>query len=153
MKEISKTLATEMYKTLKSLSPEIIKDIFKTKNNHYNTLNVLIFPKEMLKQLDMDYRPCLKWVLWFWTLYPKSLRNGVLFVLAWVAWVACLRWWRASVGGALLSLLLLLKYYPEDKNVEYLLLKQKWKMNSDLKEEPDLKSRHWFALFDTVTMS
>ena len=63
MKEISKTLATEMYKTLKSLSPEIMKDIFKTKNNHYNTLNALIFPKEMLKQLDMDYRPCLKWVL------------------------------------------------------------------------------------------
>ena len=47
-----------------------------------------------------------------------SLRNGVLFVLAWVtcyrwwrasvggeggvlAWVACLREWRASVGGVL----------------------------------------------------
>ena len=28
-----------------------------------------------------------------------SLRNGVLFVLAWVARVACLRGWRASVGG------------------------------------------------------
>ena len=27
-----------------------------------------------------------------------SLRNGVLFVLAWVAWVVCLRGWRASVG-------------------------------------------------------
>ena len=44
-----------------------------------------------------------------------SLKNGMLFVLAWVAWVACLRgyvlvwvgWavclrgWRASVGGVL----------------------------------------------------
>ena len=30
-----------------------------------------------------------------------SLRNGVLFVLAWVAWVACLCGWRASVGGVL----------------------------------------------------
>ena len=28
-----------------------------------------------------------------------SLRNGVLFVLAWVARVACLRGWRASMGG------------------------------------------------------
>ena len=28
-----------------------------------------------------------------------SLRNGVLFALAWVAWVACLRGWRASMGG------------------------------------------------------
>ena len=27
-----------------------------------------------------------------------SLRNGVLFVLAWVVWVACLRGWRAGVG-------------------------------------------------------
>ena len=28
------------------------------------------FPKEMLKQLDMDYRPCITWVLTFGTLYP-----------------------------------------------------------------------------------
>ena len=27
-----------------------------------------------------------------------SLRNDVLFVLAWVVWVACLREWRANVG-------------------------------------------------------
>ena len=26
-------------------------------------------------------------------------------------------------------------------------------LNSDLKEEPDLKSRYWFTLFDTVTIS
>ena len=32
------------------------------------------------------------------TIYQKSLRNDVLFVLAWVAWVACLRGWRASMG-------------------------------------------------------
>ena len=31
----------------------------------------------------------------------KGLRNGVLFVLAWVTWMACLRIWRASVGGML----------------------------------------------------
>ena len=45
----------------------------------------------------------------------------------------------------LLLLLLLLKYYPQEQNVECLLLKQNEKMlqiylNSDLKEEPNLKS-------------
>ena len=30
------------------------------------------FPKEILKQLDMDYRPCLTWVLRLGTLYPKK---------------------------------------------------------------------------------
>ena len=49
MKENSNTLATEMYKTLYSLSPEIMKDIFKTKTNHYNTLNALIFSKRNVK--------------------------------------------------------------------------------------------------------
>ena len=71
MKEISDTLATEMYKILRNVSPEIMKDIFKIKTNHYNTLNALNFPKEMLKQLDMDYRPYLTWVLRFGALYPK----------------------------------------------------------------------------------
>ena len=52
-------LATDMYKILNSLSPEIMKDIFKTKTNYYNTFNALIFSKKTLKQLDMDYRPCL----------------------------------------------------------------------------------------------
>ena len=69
-----------------------------------------------------------------------TLRNDVLYVLAWVARVACLRGWLASVGGVsgvfacvaclrewrgwranlgcILLLLLLplsLKYYPEEK--------------------------------------
>ena len=29
----------------------------------------------------------------------SSLRNGVLYVLAWVALVACLRGWHTNVGG------------------------------------------------------
>ena len=28
----------------------------------------------------------------------EGLRNGMLYVLAWVAWVACLRGWCASAG-------------------------------------------------------
>ena len=52
--------------------------------------------------------------------------KGSIFV-----WMACERgWysWRANVSGMLLLLILLLsKYYPEEKNVECLLLKQKSK--------------------------
>ena len=57
-----------------------------------------------------------------------------------------------EVGGSGMSfLLLLLKYYPEEKNVECLLLKQ-WKLDleSDLKEELDLKSRCCFTLLEPV---
>ena len=62
--------------------------------------------------------------------------------------------WRAYMDGMLLSLLLLLKYYPEEQNVECLLLKKKRKMfqidfHSDLKEEPDLKSRRLVYTFWT----
>ena len=59
-----------------------------------------------------------------------SLRSDVLFVLASVAWMACLGVWRgfkgwcSSVDGMLLLFLfLLLKYYPEEKNSECLLLR------------------------------
>ena len=38
-----------MYQILNNLSPEITKDIFKTKINCYNTLNVLIFSKTHVK--------------------------------------------------------------------------------------------------------
>ena len=38
-------------------------------------------------------------VLWYLYCDQVSLRNGVLFVLAWVACVACLCEWHASVGG------------------------------------------------------
>ena len=92
-----------------------------------------------------------------------SLRNdegGVTGMLEWLEWVACLhgwRGWRANVGSMLLLLLsLLLKYHPEEKNVECLLLKQwenvpnrskKW-----FKEEPYLKSRCCFTLLELVML-
>ena len=47
-------LATEMYKILNGLSPDIMQGIFETKSNHYNTRNACQhFPQKMLKQLDM----------------------------------------------------------------------------------------------------
>ena len=58
--------------------------------------------------------------------------GDVLARAAWLEWRVCLHgWheWRANVGGILLLFLLLLlsllKYYPEEQNVEFLLLKQK----------------------------
>ena len=36
-------VATEMYKILNWLSPDIIQDIFETKSNYYNTRNALAF--------------------------------------------------------------------------------------------------------------
>ena len=44
-------LATEMYKILNSLSLEIMKEIFKTKTNYYNTLNAFIFSKRNVKTI------------------------------------------------------------------------------------------------------
>ena len=82
--------------------------------------------------------------------------GDVLAFVAEMGWVACFRGWRTSVGDMLLLLLLLLlKCYPEEKTVECLLLKQNEKifqidLNSDLKEEPELKNRCWFTLFEPV---
>ena len=64
----------------------------------------------------------------------------------------------SAVGDMLLLLsLLLLKNYPQEKNVECLLLKKNEKkfqvdLNSFLKEEPDLKSRCCFILFEPVIL-
>ena len=49
--------------------------------------------------------------------------EDVIVWVVWVAWMVQLHGWRISMRGMLLSLLLLLmKYYPEEKNVERLLL-------------------------------
>ena len=63
--------------------------------------------------------------------------------------------WRANMIGAGGMLLLLLKHYPEERNVECLILKKNQKMfqidlSSDLKKKPDLKSRCYFTLFEPI---
>ena len=118
----------------------------------------------------------------------RSLRNGVLFVLAWVALVTCLCGWCASVGGMLawvgcfrmqrewggwcanvvgVSVVLtwVACYYYcscyywntilKEKMLNVYLWNKNQKMfqidlNSGLKEEPDLKSRCCFTLFELV---
>ena len=60
----------------------------------------------------------------------RAIRASVGGVLALVPWMACLgvwrgfKGWRTGVDGMLLLFLfLLLKYYPEEKNSECLLLR------------------------------
>ena len=57
---------------------------------------------------------------------------------------------RANGGMLLLLLLLLLKYYPEEKMLNVYFKGKNTDLNSDLKEEPDLKIRCWFTLFEPV---
>ena len=65
-------LATETYKILNGLSPDIMRDIFEIKSNYYNTRNApRHFPREILKQLHMDYTPSLISLQKFGTLYLK----------------------------------------------------------------------------------
>ena len=53
--------------------------------------------KKLYQELGLEYLQQRRWM----RRLPAymSLRNGVLFVLAWVAWVARLRGWCASVGA------------------------------------------------------
>ena len=68
-----------MYKILNGLSPDIMQDIFETKCNYYNTRNAPIFSPRNIKT-DMDYRPSVRWLQKFGTLYPKRW-NKLLFFM------------------------------------------------------------------------
>ena len=96
----------------------------------------------------------------------ESLRNGVLFALAWVAWVACWRGWRTCVGSVLVwcdsvlvSIIIpifIIEILSWRKKCWMFTFETKMKkmfqkdLNSDLKEEPDLKSRCCFTLLEPV---
>ena len=43
---------TEMYEILNGLSPDIMKDIFETKSNYYNTRNALAFSSRNIKTVS-----------------------------------------------------------------------------------------------------
>ena len=63
-----------MYKILISLSPEIIKDIFKTKTNYYNTLNALIFSKTNVKTVRYGLQTMSYMGPKIWDLVPKVMK-------------------------------------------------------------------------------
>ena len=65
------TPATEIYKILNRLSPDIMQDIFEIKAATIILAMRQHFPQEILKQLDMDYRPSLTWLQRYETLHLK----------------------------------------------------------------------------------
>ena len=75
MKENSKYLDTEIYKILYSLSPEIMKGIFKTKANYYNTLNALIFSKRNVKTIRYGLQTMSYVGPKIWDLVSKEIKQ------------------------------------------------------------------------------
>ena len=66
-----------MYKILNSLSPEIMKDIFKTKTNYYNTLNALIFSKRNVKTVRYRLKTMSYMGPKIWVLVPKEMKQVI----------------------------------------------------------------------------
>ena len=68
-------LNTEMYKILHSLSPKIMKGIFKTKTNYCNILNALIFSKRNVKAVRYRYQTMPYMGPKIWELVPKEMKQ------------------------------------------------------------------------------
>ena len=60
-----------MYKVLNEFSPDIMQDIFKLKVATIILVMRQHFLQEILKKIDMDYRPSLTWLQKSGTLYLK----------------------------------------------------------------------------------
>ena len=63
-----------MYKILNSLSPEIMKDISKTKANYYNIFNALIFSKKYVKIVKYGLQNISYMGPKVWDLVPKEIK-------------------------------------------------------------------------------
>ena len=63
-----------MYKILNSLSPEIMKDISKTKANYYNIFNALIFSKKYVKIVKYGFQTISYMGPKVWDLVPKEIK-------------------------------------------------------------------------------
>ena len=65
-----------MHKTLNSLFPEIMKDIFKTKTNYYNTNNAFIFSLRNVKTVrhGLQILSYMSPEIW-WDLVRKKMKQ------------------------------------------------------------------------------
>ena len=70
----------------------------------------------------------------------------MLLVLAWMAWVVCLGGWCTCLGGVLACVAWVAPVSFETKMKKMFQIV----LDSDLKEEPDFKSRCRFTLFRPV---
>ena len=76
IKEISKkTLATEMYKILNVLSPDIMQDIFEIKSNFYNTRDAPAFSSRNIKTVRYGLKTISYMALKIWDLVPKEMKQ------------------------------------------------------------------------------
>ena len=69
------TLATEMYKMLNGLSPDIMQDIFKIKSNYYNTRNALAFSSRNIKTVRYRLQTISYMTPKMSDLVPKEMKN------------------------------------------------------------------------------
>ena len=70
-----KIFATEMCKILNSLSPEIMKNIFKIKTNYHKTLKALIFSKRNIKTVRYGLQNMSYMGPRMWDLVPKEMKQ------------------------------------------------------------------------------
>ena len=70
-----KILTTEMCKILNSLSPEIMKNIFKIKTNYHKTLKALIFSKRNIKTVRYGLQNMSYMGPRMWDLVPKEMKQ------------------------------------------------------------------------------
>ena len=64
-----------MYEILNGLSPDIMKDIFETKSNYYNTRNALAFSSRNIKTVRYRLQTISYMTPKMWDLVPKEMKN------------------------------------------------------------------------------
>ena len=69
------TLATEMYKILNGLSPDIMQDIFEIKRNYYNTRNAPAFSSRNIKTVRYGLQTISCVAPKIWDLVPKEMKQ------------------------------------------------------------------------------
>ena len=68
-------LATEMYKILNGLSPDIMQDIFEIKRNYYNTSNAPTFSSRNIKTVRYGLQTISYMAPNIWDLVPKEMKQ------------------------------------------------------------------------------
>ena len=63
-----------MYKILNGLSPDIMQDIFETKNNYYNTRNTSAFSSRNIEKVRYELRTISYIAPKIWNLVPKEMK-------------------------------------------------------------------------------
>ena len=67
--------ATEMYKMINGLSPDIMQDICETKSNYYNTRNTPTFSSRNIKTVRYGLKTISYMAPKIWDLVPKEMKQ------------------------------------------------------------------------------